>query len=85
MNGSLKYIEAFNAKEKELRDKQNALPQDYAALRILADKTEQVLLLEAENEQQKQAMADFEPIRQYVDTIFRKCRYPHHYPNRRRL
>lgn len=66
----LKYIEAFNAMEKELRDKRTALPQDYpSALRALADKAEQVLALEAENERQKQVIADFEPIRQYVDTI----------------
>lgn len=66
----LKYIEAFNAMEKELQDKRTALPQDYpSALRALADKAEQVLALEAENERQKQVIADFEPIRQYVDTI----------------
>ena len=70
----LKYIEAFNAMEKELRDKQAALPQDYpAALRALADQAEQVLALEAENERQKQVIADCEPIRQYVDTILESC------------
>lgn len=66
----LKYIEAFNAMEKEVQDKRTALPQDYpSALRALADKAEQVLALEAENERQKQVIEDFEPIRQYVDTI----------------
>ena len=66
----LKYIEAFNAMERELRSQQTALPQDYpSALRALADKAERVLALESENERQKQVIADFEPIRQYVDTI----------------
>lgn len=66
----LKYIEAFNAMESELRSQQTALPQDYhSALRALADKAERVLALESENERQKQVIADFEPIRQYVDTI----------------
>lgn len=66
----LKYIEAFNAMESELRSQQTALPQDYpSALRALSDKAERVLALESENERQKQVIADFEPIRQYVDTI----------------
>lgn len=47
-----------------------ALPKDYpAALRALADAEEAKLWLLAENQQQAQVIADFEPIRQYVDTI----------------
>ena len=47
-----------------------ALPNDYpAALRALADAEEQKLRLLAENQHQAQVIADFEPIRQYVDTI----------------
>lgn len=47
-----------------------ALPQDYpSALRALADAEEQRLALAAENEAQKQIIADFQPIKQYVDTI----------------
>ena len=47
-----------------------ALPKDYpAALRALADAEEAKLRLLAENQQQAQVIADFEPIRQYVDTI----------------
>ena len=46
------------------------IPQDYpAALRALADAEEQKLKLLAENQRQAQAIADFEPIRQYVDEI----------------
>lgn len=46
------------------------MPKDYpSALRALADSEEQRLALLAENEAQKQAIADFEPIKQYVDTI----------------
>lgn len=46
------------------------LPQDYvSALRALADSAEKVMALEAENAAQKQAIADFQPIKQYVDTI----------------
>ena len=46
------------------------LPKDYpSALRALADAEEEKLALRAENEQQRQAIAEFEPIRQYVDTI----------------
>ena len=46
------------------------VPQDYpAALRALADAEEQKMKLLAENQRQAQAIADFEPIRQYVDTI----------------
>lgn len=47
-----------------------ALPKDYpAALRALADAEEAKLRLLAENQHQAQIIADFEPIRQYVDTI----------------
>lgn len=47
-----------------------AIPQDYpSALRALAAAEEQRLALAAENERQKQQLADFEPIRQYLDTI----------------
>lgn len=47
-----------------------ALPKDYpSALRALADAEEPKLRLLAENQQQAQVIADFEPIRQYVDTI----------------
>lgn len=47
-----------------------AMPQDYpSALRALADSEERRLILQTENEQQKQIIADFEPVRQYVDAI----------------
>lgn len=47
-----------------------ALPQDYpSALRALADAEEKRLALAAENEAQRQVIADFQPIQQYVDTI----------------
>ena len=66
----LKYIEAFNKMEEALRAKQLAIPQDYpSALRALADEAEKRLALEAENEAQRQMIADFEPIKRYVDTI----------------
>lgn len=46
------------------------IPKDYpSALRALADAEEEKLVLLAENEQQRQAIAEFEPIRQYIDTI----------------
>ena len=46
------------------------LPKDYpSALRALADAEEKRFTLLAENERQRQVIADFEPIRQYVDTI----------------
>lgn len=46
------------------------IPQDYpSALRALADAEEQKMKLLAENQRQAQAIADFEPIRQYVDEI----------------
>lgn len=47
-----------------------SIPKDYpSALRALADAEEKRLLLEAENEVQRQAIADFEPIKRYVDEI----------------
>ena len=46
------------------------LPKDFpSALRALADTEEQRLALLAENKRQRQAIADFEPIKNYVDTI----------------
>ena len=46
------------------------LPKDFpSALRALADTEEQRLALLAENEKQRKAIADFEPIKNYVDTI----------------
>lgn len=66
----LKYIEAFNRMEAELKSRQMALPQDFpSALRALADSEEKRMALAAENERQRQTIADFEPIKQYVDTI----------------
>ncbi len=47
-----------------------AVPKDYpSTLRALADAEEQKMKLLAENQRQAQAIADFEPIRQYVDII----------------
>jgi len=52
-----------------------ALPKDYpSALRALADTAEKCLSLQAENEAQRQAIADFQPIKQYVDTILSSSR-----------
>lgn len=52
-----------------------ALPKDYpSALRALADAEEKRLSLSAENEAQRQVIADFQPIKQYVDTIFSSTR-----------
>ena len=46
------------------------LPKDYpSALRALADSEEKRMTLLAENEAQRQAIADFQPIKQYVDSI----------------
>lgn len=51
------------------------LPKDYpSALRALADAEEKRLVLEAENALQRQAIADFQPIKQYVDTILSSVR-----------
>lgn len=47
-----------------------ALPKDYpAALRALADSEEERMRLAAENEAQRQEIADFQPLRQYLDQI----------------
>ncbi len=46
------------------------LPKDFpSALRALADTEEQRLALLAENEKQRQVIAEFEPIKNYVDAI----------------
>lgn len=46
------------------------IPQDYpSALRALADAEEQKQAFAAENERQRQAIADFATVRQYLDTI----------------
>ena len=46
------------------------LPKDYpSALRALADAEEQRMALAAENERQRQVIAEFKPMRQYLDTI----------------
>ena len=48
------------------------LPRDYpSALRALADAEEKRLALLAENEMQKQTIADFQPVKQYVDVILK--------------
>ena len=61
------YVTAF---EKMREKSEYALPKDYpSALRALADAEEKRLALVAENETQKQIIADFQPIKQYVDTI----------------
>ena len=47
-----------------------SLPKDYpSALRALADTEEKRMALAAENEEQRQIIADFQPIKQYVDKI----------------
>lgn len=61
------YVTAF---EKMREQATYSLPKDYpSALRALADAEEKRLALVAENEAQRQAIADFQPIKQYVDTI----------------
>lgn len=61
------YVDAF---ERMRKRSTILLPSDYpSALRALADEVEQNNALRAENEKQKQAIAEFQPIRQYVDTI----------------
>lgn len=62
------YVTAF----EKMRDKLQGpvLPKDYpSALRALADAEEQKMALLIENEQQRQAIAEFQPMRQYLDTI----------------
>jgi len=62
------YVTAFEKMREQITSP--ALPQDYpSALRALADTAEKNMRLETENAIQKQAIADFEPIRQYIDTI----------------
>lgn len=62
------YVTAFEKMREQLAGP--TLPKDYpSALRALADAEEEKAALAAENERQRQAIADFEPIRQYVDTI----------------
>lgn len=47
-----------------------SLPKDYlSALRALVDAEEQRMALLGENQRQAQVIAEFEPIKQYVDTI----------------
>lgn len=66
------YVTAF---EKMREKMEYALPKDYpSALRALADAEEKRLVLAAENEVQRQAIADFQPIKQYVDTILSSTR-----------
>lgn len=66
------YVTAF---EKMREQTALALPKDYpSALRALADAEEKRLALIAENEAQRQAIADFQPIKQYVDTILSSAR-----------
>lgn len=46
------------------------IPKDYpSALRALADAEEKRIALEAENEAQRQVIADFQPMKQYLDKI----------------
>lgn len=69
------YVSAFEKMRQRIQFP--ALPKDYpSALRALADSEEQRMALEAsnatlaaENERQAQVIAEFEPIRQYVDII----------------
>lgn len=51
------------------------IPKDYpSALRAIADLEEKRMALMAENETQRQTIADFQPIKQYVDTILSSTR-----------
>ena len=51
------------------------VPKDYpSALRALADAEEKRIALAAENEVQRQVIAEFQPIKQYVDTILASTR-----------
>lgn len=61
------YVTAF----EKMREKTfEAMPKDYpSALRALADAEEKRMELEAENATQRQVIADFQPIKQYVDQI----------------
>lgn len=66
------YVTAF----EKMREKiQAILPKDYpSALRALADSEEKRMALAAKNEAQEQIIADFEPIKQYVDSILSSTR-----------
>lgn len=66
------YVTAF----EKMREKLIAvLPRDYpSALRALADAEEKRIALAAENEVQRQVIAEFQPIKQYVDTILASTR-----------
>lgn len=66
------YVTAF----EKMREKvEQEMPKDYpSALRALADAAEKQMKLEAENAAQRQAIADFQPIKQYVDTILSSTR-----------
>ena len=64
------YVTAFEAMRERITGGALVIPKDYpSALRALADMEEQKMALMAENEQQRQMIADFEPIKRYVDTI----------------
>lgn len=64
------YVTAFEAMRERITGGALVIPKDYpSALRALADMEEQKMALMAENEQQKQAIADFQPIKRYADTI----------------
>lgn len=52
------------------RGMQEIYPKDYpSAIRALSDETGRRMALETENEKQRKMIADFEPIKRYVDTI----------------
>ena len=66
------FTAAYVTAIERMRERQAGpiLPKDYpSALRALADAEEQRLALAVENEKQRQVIADFEPIRQYLDVI----------------
>ena len=62
------YVTAFEKMREKVASP--VVPRDYlSALRALVSAEERRMALLAENEQQRQIIADFEPIKQYVDTI----------------
>lgn len=64
------YVTAFEKMREHIMRGAMVVPKDYpTALRALADAEEKRMALEAENEQQRQIIADFEPIKRYVDKI----------------
>lgn len=68
----MKYIAAFNEMEEKLKNNTPALPDftDPAeAARAWAEQFEKRKALEAENTIQKQVIAEFKPVKEYVDTI----------------